>query len=191
MKYEIVDNVLVIRGDDRGFEVLSTGVEGGRRAVEYVLNIQVSRDFPHDNPEGYIKGIARSLQLKGDYVALLTAVEMRHVQVLSDSCATVFVTAGVRSTSSLGTVNVIVVSSKALSEGAMAGSIITATESKTRALFDLGFDFTGTPTDAVVVAYEKSENSSRIAYAGLATHFGRRVGALIRQGVINSLTSQT
>ncbi len=187
MKHEIVDDVLIISGDDQGFEVLSTGVEGGRRAVDYILNIQVSRDFPHDNPEGYIKCTARSLQLTGDYVALLTAVEMRRIQVLSDACATVFVTVGVRSTPSLGTINIIVVSQKALSEGATAGSIITATESKTRALFDMGFSFTGTPTDAVVVAYEKSGNSSRIAYAGLATHFGRRIGALIRQGVMNSL----
>lgn len=187
MNHGIVDNVLVIAGDDRGFEVLSTGVEGGRRTVDYILNIQVSRDFPHDDPEEYIKGTARSLQLKGDYVALLTAVEMRRVVILSDACATVFVTAGVQSPSSLGTINIIVVSSKALSEGAMAGSIITATESKTRALFDMGFNFTGTPTDAVVVAYEESGNSSRIAYAGLATHFGRRIGALIRQGVMSSL----
>ncbi len=187
MRYEIVDNVLVISGADRGFQVLSTGVGGGRKAVDYILGIQVSRDFPHEDPEGYIEGAARSLQLKGDYVALLTAVNLRRLQVLSDACATVFVTAGVASSPSLGTINIVVVASKALSEGAMAGSIITATESKTRALFDMGFNFTGTPTDAVVVAYEKSDSSSRIIYAGPATHFGRRVGSLVKQGVTSSL----
>ncbi len=190
VRHEIVDGVLIIAGSGRGFEVLSTGVEGGRRTVEYILNIQVPDDFPHDDPEEYIKGVARKLQLKGDYVALLTAVEMQRLQVLCDACATVFVTAGVRTTPSHGTINVIVVASKPLSEGAMAGSIITATESKTRALFDLGFNVTGTSTDAVVVAYEKSDSSSFITYAGLATNFGRRVGALIRQGVISSLKSK-
>ncbi len=118
---------------------------------------------------------------------MLTAVDMRRVQVLSDACATIFVTAGVSRSPSGRTINIIVVASSALSEGAMAGTIITATESKTRALLDLGFDCTGTPTDAVIVAYEKASNNSFIPYAGPATFFGRRIGALIQQGVTNSL----
>ncbi len=187
MKYGITDDVLVISSDDPGFEVISTGVKGGRKTANYILNIQVPSDFPHHDPEGYINDVARSLQLKGDYVALLTAVDMRRVQILSDACATVFVTAGIKSTVSSGTINIIVVSPKALSEGAMAASIITATESKTRALFDIGCDVTGTPTDAVIVAYEKSSDDSRIPYAGLATHFGRSVGSLIRQAIAGAL----
>ncbi len=187
MEHHIVDNVLVISSDDPGFEVLSTGVKGGRKTAKYILNIQVPSDFPHHDPEGYIRDVTRSLQLNGDYVALLTAVDMRRVQILSDACATIFVTAGIRSSASSGTINIIVVSSTALSEGAMAGLIITVTESKTRALFDSGYSITGTPTDAVIVAYEKGHNDSCIPYAGLATHFGRSVGLLIRQAVTSAL----
>ncbi len=94
MRHEITDNVLVITADGRGFEVLSTGVQGGRRTADHILNIQVLPDFPHDAPEEYIQNVARSLRLKGDYVALLTAIDMPRVQVLSDACATIFVTAG-------------------------------------------------------------------------------------------------
>ncbi|MGZ4902057.1 MAG: adenosylcobinamide amidohydrolase [Halobacteriota archaeon] len=191
MKHEIVDDVLIISGGAEGFEILSTGVEGGRRRVKYILNIQVPPNFPHDDPGRYIKGVAHSLQLKGGYAALLTAVEMQRLQVFHDTCVTVFVTAGVHSTLSLGTINIIIVSSKALSEGAMAGSIITATESKTRALFDLGLNLTGTPTDAVIIAYEKGRDTSPIVYAGVATRFGRKIGALIRRGIMNSLKPYT
>lgn len=187
MKHEIVDDVLIISGGAQGFEILSTGVEGGRRRVKYILNIQVPPDFPHDNPECYVKAVAQSLRLEGGHAALLTAVQMERLQMFHDGCVTVFVTAGVRGTLSLGTINIIIVSSKALSEGAMAGSIITATESKTRALFDLGCHFTGTPTDAVIIAYERGCDTSPIAYAGITTRFGRRIGTLIRRGIMNSL----
>ncbi len=137
MRHEITDNVLVITADGRGFEVLSTGVQGGRRTADHILNIQVPPDFPHDNPEEYVQNAARSLRFKGDYVALLTAVDMPRVQVLSDACATIFVTAGLPNSPSGRTINIIVVASSTLNEGAMAGTIITATESKTRALPEL------------------------------------------------------
>ncbi len=191
MKHKITGNVLIVSSDDYRFEVLSTGVQGGRRAVDHILSIQVPPDFPHDNPEGYIQQVARSLQLRGAYVALLTAVDMQRAQILSDACATVFVTAGVPSAPSVGTINIIVMASKALSEGAMAGTIITTTESKTRALLDMGLNIMGTPTDAVVIAYEKNDDSSRIAYAGPSTYFGRRIGALIRRGVADSLKARS
>ncbi|MGZ8889223.1 MAG: adenosylcobinamide amidohydrolase, partial [Halobacteriota archaeon] len=109
MEYEILDRVLVVRGN---FEALSSGVDGGRRAVKNILNIQVSPDFSHDDPKSYIEGITASLTLKGDRLALLTAVEMKNVRILSDACVTVFVTAGLTNPSSFGTINIIVISSE-------------------------------------------------------------------------------
>jgi adenosylcobinamide hydrolase len=185
LRYKIIDNVLIVSGD---FEALSSGVEGGRKPVEHILNIQVPYDFPHDNPGNYVRDTVLSLRLDGSYTALLTAVEMQSTQILTDACVTVFVTAGIRNPSSFGTINIIVVSSKKLSEGAMVGTIITATESKTRALFDMGFRFTGTVTDAVVVACENSSSENEpILYGGSATFFGRRVVKLVRQGVKDAL----
>jgi adenosylcobinamide hydrolase len=155
--------------------------------VKNILNVQVSHDFSHDDPKSYIKGVAASMALQGGYLALLTAVEMKNVRILSDACVTVFVTAGLTNPSSFGTINVIVISSEALSEGAIVGTIITATEAKTRALIDKGLQFTGTTSDAIVVAYEKSSEGEPILYSGPATPFGSRVAKLVRLGVKEAL----
>lgn len=187
MQYHVTRDVLVISGR---FEALSTGVNGGRRRVNYILNIQVPHDFPHADPEGYIDGVVRTLHLDGDCVALLTAVEMRNVQVAEEDPVTVFTTAGVTHPSFAGTINLIIVSSRKLSEGAMANAIITATEAKTRALLDIGFTFTGTKTDAVVVAYERVLDGETIQYAGPSTEFGRKITQLVRLGVKNGLIAQ-
>jgi adenosylcobinamide hydrolase len=184
VEYEIVDRVLVLKGS---FEALSTGVDGGRRATKNILNIQVPHDFSHDDPKSYVEGVAASVKLDGGYVALLTAVEMKNVQILNDACVTVFITAGLTNPSSFGTINIIVISSATLSEGAIAGTIITATEAKTHALLDKGLRFTGTTSDAIVVAYEKSRDGEPILYSGPATAFGGRVAKLVRIGVKDAL----
>ena len=184
MDYEVLDEVLVLKGN---FEALSSGVDGGRRAAKNILNIQVPHNFSHEDPKSYIDEIAASMKLEGGYVALLTAVEMKNVQILSDAYVTVFITAGLTNPSSFGTINIIVVSSASLSEGAMAGTIITATEAKARALIDKGLHFTGTTSDAIVVAYETSRDDEPILYSGPATLFGSKVVKLVRLGVKDAL----
>ena len=184
MDYEVLERVLVLRGN---FEALSSGVDGGRRAAKNILNIQVPHNFSHDDPKSYIEEIAASMKLEGGCVALLTAVEMKNVQILSDACVTVFVTAGLTNPSSFGTINIIVISSATLSEGAIAGTIITATEAKAHALIDKGLHFTGTTSDAIVVAYENNRDDEPILYSGPATPFGSRVAKLVRLGVKDAL----
>jgi len=184
MEYELLDRVLVLKGN---FEVLSSGVDGGRRAVKNILNFQVPHNFSHDDPKSYIEEMAASMKLEGGYVALLTAVEMKNVQILSDACVTVFITAGLTNPSSFGTINIIVISSATLSEGAIAGTIITATEAKAHALIDKGLHFTGTTSDAIVVAYENTGEDEPILYSGPATPFGSRVAKLVRLGVKDAL----
>jgi adenosylcobinamide hydrolase len=101
------------------------------------------------------------------------------------------VIAGVSDPSSFGTINIIVISSATLSEraiaGMIAGMIITATEAKTRALIDKGLQFTGTTSDAIIVAYENGSEAEPILYSGPATPFGRRVAKLVRLGVKEAL----
>lgn len=184
LQCEIIDRILVLKGK---FEVLSSGVDGGRRAVDNILNIQVPRNFSHEDPKSFVEHKAVSLNLDGSYVALLTAVEMKNLQTLADACVTAFITAGLTNPSSFGTINIILVSSAKLSEGAMAGAIITATEAKTRALLDYGFNLTGTTTDAVVIAYENCGEGEPILYSGPATQFGKRVMKLVRIGVKDAL----
>jgi len=184
VEYEIIDGILVLKGK---FEVLSSGIDGGRRAVDNILNIQVPHNFSHKDPKSFVEHKAASLNLDGSCVALLTAVEMKNLQMLSDACVTAFITAGLTNPSSFGTINIILVSSVKLSEGAMAGAIITATEAKARALLDYGFNLTGTTTDAVVIGYENCGDGGPILYSGPATQFGKRVMTLVRIGVKDAL----
>ncbi len=181
LQCEIIDRILVLKGK---FEVLSSGVDGGRRAVDNILNIQVPRNFSHEDPKSFVEHKAVSLNLQ---FSLLTAVEMKNLQTLADACVTAFITAGLTNPSSFKTINIILVSSAKLSEGAMAGAIITATEAKTRALLDYEFNLTGTTTDAVVIAYENCGEGEPILYSGPATQFGKRVMKLVRIGVKDAL----
>ncbi|MCG7847645.1 MAG: adenosylcobinamide amidohydrolase, partial [ANME-2 cluster archaeon] len=66
--------------------------------------------------------------------------------------------------------------------GAMLGAIITATEAKGLALLNMGFDFLGTTTDAVIVAYEK-QPQPYIEYAGPYTDLGKKITKTVVMGV--------
>ncbi|MGZ4950429.1 MAG: adenosylcobinamide amidohydrolase [Halobacteriota archaeon] len=86
-----------------------------------------------------------------------------------------------------GCLELIVISSKTLSERAIAGTTITATEATTRALIDKGLQFTGTTSDAIIIGDENSNEHDPILYGGPATPFGSRVAKLVRLGVKEAL----
>ncbi len=196
MIHYIKDSTLVIEGE---FEALSSGINGGRACVECLFNHQVQPGFNHFEPAQYMGRLADSLQLQRPYFGLLTAVNMDDLCVSTDDYLTTFVTAGITHPSGFrvranitgngsenlnlnwaGTINIILVVNGTLSEGAMAGAIITATEAKGLALIEMGYDFLGTTTDAVIVAYSK-QSSPYIEYAGSYTEFGEKItGTVVR-----------
>ena len=184
MRHHIKDSTLVIEGE---FEALSSGINGGRACVECLFNHQVQPGFNHFEPAQYMDRLADSLQLQRPYFGLLTAVNMDDLCVSTDDYLTTFVTAGITHPSGFrvkdseaGTINIILVVNGILSEGAMAGAIITATEAKGLALMEMGCDFLGTTTDAVIVAYRK-HSSPYIEYAGSYTEFGEKItGTVVR-----------
>jgi adenosylcobinamide hydrolase len=90
-----------------------------------------------------------------------------------------------------GTINTIVVADAALSEAAMIGAVITATEAKAAALQDLGVtdpfsgkSATGTTTDAVIIG--ATMRGVRCEYAGTATRLGYLVGRTVYEAVFAS-----
>ena len=200
MIHYIKDSTLIIEGE---FEALSSGIDGGRRHVDYLFNHQVQPDFDHFEPAQYMDRLAGSLQIRRPYFGLLTAVSMDDLCVRTDDYLTTFVTAGITHPSGFrvggnitgngnenlnenlngngaGTINIILVADARLSEGAMAGAIITATEAKGLALMEMGYDFLGTTTDAVIVAYRK-HSLPHIEYAGSYTEFGEKItGTVVR-----------
>ena len=190
MHYYIKDDTLVIEGN---FEAISTGLNGGRSDVKHLFNKQVSRTFNPSDPREFIKEAALKLGIESSYFGLLTAVKMEYLQIIEDDYLTVFITAGVSNGSEfrakIGTINIILISKVRLSETALFGAIITATEAKGLALLEKGYTFLGTNTDAVIVAYEiGSKNNSEIKedeilYAGSSTDFGKKITKAVIKGV--------
>lgn len=191
MQYYVKDSALIIKGD---FEAVSTGLNGGRARVKYLFNKQVPRTFNPPNPQEFLKEEALKLGLKEAHFGLLTAVKMEYLQVIENDYLTAFITAGVSNGSEfrakVGTINIILVSKARLSETALLGAIITATEAKGLVLLEKGYTFLGTNTDAVIVAYKtsseggsKSEEKQEIPYAGSSTEFGKKITEAVIIGV--------
>ncbi|WP_410509344.1 adenosylcobinamide amidohydrolase [Methanosarcina hadiensis] len=191
MQYYVKNRTLIIEGN---FEAVSTGLNGGRARVEYIFNKQVPRTFNPPSPQGFIRKEALKLGLEAANFGLLTAVNMEYLQIIEDDYLTAFTTAGVSNGSEfrakVGTINIILVSKVRLSETALLGAIITATEAKGLALLEKGYTFLGTNTDAVIVAYEadsmpgsKDEERQEIPYAGSSTEFGKKITEAVVKGV--------
>ncbi len=191
MQYYIKNRTLIIKGD---FEAVSTGLNGGRARVNYLFNKQVPRTFNPPSPREFIREEAFKLDLEAANFGLLTAVNMEYLQIIEDDYLTAFITAGVSNGSEfrakVGTINIILVSKARLSETALLGAIITATEAKGLALLEKGYTFLGTNTDAVIVAYEtdsepslENENEQEIPYAGSSTEFGKKITEAVIKGV--------
>jgi adenosylcobinamide hydrolase len=185
MRWHVEDRTLVIDGY---FEALSSGFNGGRNRVRYILNSTVPSRF---DAKDHMKRLERELNIRDSYFALLTAVDMRYLVFIEMDNLYTFVTAGITNPVHLdiGTINIIIISKKPLSEGALVNCVITATEAKTFTLFECGFNFTGTSTDAVVVAYERSDEDE-IEFSGPYTTFGREIVKSVRIGVRRSLQMQ-
>lgn len=191
MRYYVKDSTLAIEGN---FEAVSTGLNGGRAQVNYLFNKQVPRTFNPPDPQEFIKKEALKLGLEASHFGLLTAVKMEYLQVIEYDYLTAFITAGVSNGSDfrakIGTINIILISKVRLSETALFGAIITATEAKGLALLEKGYTFLGTNTDAVIVAYETSselgsqnEEKQEIPYAGSSTEFGKKITEAVMKGV--------
>lgn len=191
MRYYIKDSTLVIEGN---FEAVSTGLNGGRTRVKYLFNKQVPRTFNPSSPQGFIKEEALKIGIEAASFGLLTAVNMEYLQVIENDDLTAFITAGVSNGSEfrakVGTINIILISKARLSETALLGAIITATEAKGLALLEKGYTFLGTNTDAIIVAYEtnsedssESEKKQEVPYAGSGTEFGKKITEAVVKGV--------
>ncbi|MBN2733832.1 MAG: adenosylcobinamide amidohydrolase [Methanomicrobiaceae archaeon] len=184
MRYTIRKNTLFIRGR---FKAASTGIKGGISEISTVINHTVPRDFNHLSPDLYLKTIIEENGYEDDFFGLLTAVEMKNLCVFSYDYITVFITAGVSNPNPKGpnTINIIIHSREALSDGALLEMIITATEAKSDALFSMGYDFTGTTTDEVAVLYDipKKPDAFVHEYAGTLTDCGSMVYTCVKNGV--------
>ncbi|MCP1715796.1 adenosylcobinamide hydrolase [Methanocalculus alkaliphilus] len=179
MRYYLRGETLLIRG---AFLAASSGVGGGLADVTTLLNHTVPHGYSADEPERTLSLLRASHGLSDRSFGLMTAVPMRHLVVLRYDFLTFFITAGVThpTPEGPGTINVIVTSSEGFTPAALLGAFITITEAKVLALRDLGRSFTGTTTDAIIVA---SEGEAVHSYAGPVSPAGERIMSAVRKGV--------
>jgi len=180
MRWKIVKDTLIVEGQ---FFAISSGVLGGWGEVEHLFNHTIRGEI--GDPREYVRSIAKEFGLKR-FFGLLTAVPMDKLAVVSVEDVTAFVTAGVRNPNErIGTINIILVVDGDMPESAMINAVITATEAKSFALLKAGLNFTGTSTDAIIVA--KTCKGRYYEYAGYASELGRKIWIAVKRAVSQSL----
>ncbi|MDI9646616.1 MAG: adenosylcobinamide amidohydrolase [Archaeoglobales archaeon] len=179
-EYLLTDDTLIVKGKFFG---VSTGINGGIRRVNYVFNHTVKNYI--EDEEKYLRSVAKKYGLK-KYFGMLTAVNIDDYAFSNDGEVTVFATAGLKNPNEkIGTVNIIAVLDCKVKSSTLLNSIITITEAKSSALLSLGYNFTGTTSDAVVVVATQRGNLHR--YAGYATELGRHIWVATKKSVMESV----
>lgn len=173
----------VLRGPARlevrgAFRVVSSAPwHGGFCRARRIVNLQVPLDFDCDVPR-FFRGLPEPYRRR-DCVGLLTAVDVRTAALEQAAGVTALVTAGITNSSTVGTINAIVVLGGSPRVSAMVEAVKVVTEAKVAALRDLDVrsgsrPATGTSTDAVVIATE--DRGEPYDYCGPATTVGRAIG---------------
>lgn len=214
--FEVIDRNLVVRFSPPR-RVISSAVRGGGIGWAHaVINHQVSESVEHvqkKNPQAQqwmdpnrtLGKVADRLGISGRSVGLMTLVDLGHLVVTREQADglwvegffTIGVTNAVRAgepvfaRSSLGTINIILVTNAKLTMAALVGAVTVATESKTAMLLEerifsssgAGLA-TGTGTDSIVIA---NGNGPALRYSGTHTKMGELLGRVVNRGVAKGL----
>lgn len=179
--------------------VLSSAVVGGGlTCVRYLLNRHVHRDYDNADPVADLVAFAADQGITEAFVGQMTAVTLRHAQVLTrrmeELTVAVVLTAGMGNASAAGlsppaplrpgTINLLLLIDACLTPAAMVNAVITATEAKTHVVLahgtrtPEGWAATGTSTDAIAIA--STGRGPVLPYAGPVTPVGWLIGHCVR-----------
>lgn len=209
----IKDNVLAILSD-KGLTAVSSAIfNGGFKQVKAVLNVSVPEGYNdrslHLDPLALITSSAAKLGLTKDYLAMVTAANVKNYSLVTkkagDFSVSAVATAGCSHGESsgeemdvqeiTGTINIIVLIDGNPTESCMVASLITATEAKSAVLRDFdvrsrytGDSATGSITDSVTVA--STSQGKTISYGGPASKLGKLIGYCTRKAVTEALIKQ-
>ncbi len=210
------DNVLAALSDIELTTVSSAIYNGGFRKTHAILNVQAKDDLNdeqlHANPQKFIADSAKKLHLSTDFVGMVTAAAVDKFALASKTegeltvtvIATAVDTEGntcshaekageiINVEEMLGTINIMVIIDGNPTESCMVSTVLTATEAKSAAMWELdirsrysGDVATGTITDAIIVA--KTNRGSPIVYGGPASKLGQLVGHCTKKAVKESI----
>jgi iron complex transport system ATP-binding protein len=215
-KLVLKDNVLAALSDIELTTVSSAIYNGGFKKTHAILNVQAPPDLSdrklHQNPKKFITESAKKLGLTNNFVGMITAAAVDKFALASktDGELTVTVTATavdpegntcshaetagetMNVQEMPGTINIMVIINGNPTESCMVSTVLTATEAKTAAMWELniksrysGDTATGTITDAIIVA--KTNRGTPIVYGGPASKLGQLVGYCTRKAVKESI----
>jgi len=211
-KLVLKDNVLAVISDIDLSTVSSAIYNGGFQKAKAILNVQAPEELSdrklHENPQKFITDAAKKLGISENFVGMVTAAAVDKFALASkkDGNLTVTVTATavdpegntcshaetagetITVEEMMGTINIMVVIDGNPTESCLVSTVLTATEAKTAALWELdirsrysGDVATGTITDAIIVA--KTNRGAPIVYGGPASKLGQLVGYCTRKAV--------
>jgi iron complex transport system ATP-binding protein len=211
-KLVLEDNVLAVLSDIDLSTVSSAIFNGGFKKVKAILNVQTPEECSdrqlHASPQKFVADSAKKLGLSENFVGMITAAAVAKFALTSkkDGDLAVNVTAtavdpegntcdhaetageAITVEEIAGTINIMVVIDGNPTESCLVSTVLTATEAKTAALWELGIRSrysgdvaTGTITDAIVVA--KTNRGAPIIYGGPASKLGQLVGYCTRKAV--------
>lgn len=185
---------------------LATGWDGGYWTADAAYNVSVPTGFERTDLEEYAAERLASAGFERSGPVLLTGVDLAHARGARAGSVTVVATVGLSNPAALpmedgnasvadssdesppvGTVNLLVGTTRALADGTLATLLATAVEAKTATLQSLT-GFTGTTSDAVAVGCEPSGDPAE--FAGSGTAVGSAVRACVRDTIQASLASR-
>jgi adenosylcobinamide hydrolase len=149
--------------------------------------------YRRDDPDAHLETLARGLGLVGPGIGHLTGVDVHDRVRQDDGGAEVWATVGLGSPvlaaapdgvdqGSVGTVNIIAFLPVRLADAALVNAVLTATEAKAQALFEMGLAATGTATDAVTILC--SPDGDAEAYGGPRSRWGARLARAVHAAVL-------
>jgi adenosylcobinamide hydrolase len=199
----VVDGVLQVHR--AGTYWLSSGWGGGYRRADAAYNVSVPEGWNRTDIDDYVADRRTRAGFAIDGPALLTGVEMRHARGARLGPVVAYATVGLSNPAALppepaatdanatppptsthdeqpdvGTVNLLVGTTRALDDAALATLLGVVVEAKTATLLaEAGFP--GTTSDAVVVGSD--ETGEAATFAGSATEVGAAARACVRDAV--------
>ncbi|MFB6163952.1 MAG: adenosylcobinamide amidohydrolase [Haloarculaceae archaeon] len=209
----VADGVLQVRRP--GARWLATTHDGGYRRADAAYNVSVSTGFERTDLAAYVAERRERAGFDTPGPALLTGVDLEHARGARAGPVEVIATVGLSNPATLplepgegpsasatrcestaeldespgevGTVNLLVGTTRSLDDGALATLLATAVEAKAATLL-AATGFTGTTSDGVVVGCDPAGEPS--PFAGSATAVGDAARACVRDAVRASLRSR-